>query len=145
MKFCSKCGKELHDEAVICVGCGCPIETVPKTAKNEDINEYNRLMAFVREVKTMHILGIISLVLCLGIGIIFQIINIIKLNKYMDRKAKGYKFPEFNLTNPNDIALYEDTKKKYKAANTMTGIGLLISILLIFFAFWNAIVLPLML
>lgn len=22
--FCQKCGKEIHDEAVICVGCGCP-------------------------------------------------------------------------------------------------------------------------
>ena len=25
MKFCSKCGKELHDEAIICPGCGCAI------------------------------------------------------------------------------------------------------------------------
>ena len=23
MKFCTKCGKELHDDAVICTGCGC--------------------------------------------------------------------------------------------------------------------------
>lgn len=26
MKFCQKCGKELLDEAVICVGCGCVVE-----------------------------------------------------------------------------------------------------------------------
>ena len=26
MKFCSKCGKELMDEAVICPNCGCPVE-----------------------------------------------------------------------------------------------------------------------
>lgn len=26
MKFCSKCGKELLDEAVICMGCGCATE-----------------------------------------------------------------------------------------------------------------------
>lgn len=26
MKFCSKCGKELMDEAVICIGCGCAVE-----------------------------------------------------------------------------------------------------------------------
>ena len=25
MKFCSKCGKEIMDEAVICVHCGCPV------------------------------------------------------------------------------------------------------------------------
>lgn len=27
MKYCQKCGKELYDEAVICPGCGCPVET----------------------------------------------------------------------------------------------------------------------
>ena len=26
MKFCSKCGKEIHDEAVVCVNCGCSVE-----------------------------------------------------------------------------------------------------------------------
>ena len=26
MKYCSKCGKEIMNEAVICVHCGCPIE-----------------------------------------------------------------------------------------------------------------------
>lgn len=24
--FCNKCGKEIFDEAVICVGCGCPVK-----------------------------------------------------------------------------------------------------------------------
>lgn len=40
MKYCQKCGKELLDEAVVCIGCGCPVKTtlinkVPKeTAKS---------------------------------------------------------------------------------------------------------------
>ncbi|WP_367258772.1 zinc-ribbon domain-containing protein [Ruminococcus sp.] len=25
MAFCSKCGKEIDDEAVMCVHCGCPV------------------------------------------------------------------------------------------------------------------------
>ena len=25
MKFCQKCGKELVDEAVVCIGCGCSV------------------------------------------------------------------------------------------------------------------------
>lgn len=29
MKFCQHCGKELHDEAVICTGCGCSVATEP--------------------------------------------------------------------------------------------------------------------
>ena len=37
MKFCSKCGKELVDEAVVCTGCGCAIESVSK--KEEDSNK----------------------------------------------------------------------------------------------------------
>lgn len=26
MKYCSKCGKELVDEAIICTGCGCAVD-----------------------------------------------------------------------------------------------------------------------
>jgi len=25
MMFCKKCGKEINDEAVVCVGCGCAV------------------------------------------------------------------------------------------------------------------------
>lgn len=35
MKYCSKCGKELRDEAVVCVGCGCP---VPITSASNNHN-----------------------------------------------------------------------------------------------------------
>lgn len=31
MKYCSKCGKELFDEAVLCPGCGCPVPPVQPT------------------------------------------------------------------------------------------------------------------
>ena len=31
MKFCSKCGQQLRDEAVICVHCGCEIEERKQT------------------------------------------------------------------------------------------------------------------
>jgi len=30
MKFCSKCGKELQDDAVVCVGCGCLVNSNPQ-------------------------------------------------------------------------------------------------------------------
>ena len=33
MKFCQTCGAELHDEAVVCVKCGCP---VPGTKAEEE-------------------------------------------------------------------------------------------------------------
>ena len=34
-KFCCHCGKEIMDEAVICPGCGCPVQTVNSTPKEE--------------------------------------------------------------------------------------------------------------
>lgn len=33
MKYCSKCGKEIMDDAVICPGCGCPQDN--KALKNQ--------------------------------------------------------------------------------------------------------------
>ena len=33
MKFCSKCGKEIVDEAVVCPGCGCAVANAPQTAQ----------------------------------------------------------------------------------------------------------------
>lgn len=32
MKFCTRCGKELKDAAVVCPGCGCVVNTTPQTA-----------------------------------------------------------------------------------------------------------------
>ena len=36
--FCSKCGKEIHDEAVVCVHCGCTVDgknSIASVSKNE--------------------------------------------------------------------------------------------------------------
>ncbi|MBQ3182726.1 MAG: hypothetical protein IJB24_05430 [Clostridia bacterium] len=140
MKFCSKCGKEIHDEAVICVYCGCSTE--PSVPKNTHTPEHNKLMSFVNEAKSIYIFGILSIVLCLGIGIVFQIINILKLNKYSDRQVKALVFPKFELTDSADVTAYEDAKKKIKLASTLTGIGFGISIAVIFLCFWFGIVMP---
>ena len=31
--FCSKCGKEINDEAVVCIHCGCPTSNYEKKTK----------------------------------------------------------------------------------------------------------------
>lgn len=36
MKYCSKCGKQLLDEAVVCVGCGCLVGEIPKSRNSSD-------------------------------------------------------------------------------------------------------------
>ncbi len=35
MKFCSKCGKEIHDEAVVCPNCGCSVSNTPVANEND--------------------------------------------------------------------------------------------------------------
>ena len=34
--FCSKCGKEINDEAVVCVHCGCATGNLQKESKEKD-------------------------------------------------------------------------------------------------------------
>ncbi len=34
--FCSKCGKEIDNEAVVCVHCGCPTSNFEKNNKGKD-------------------------------------------------------------------------------------------------------------
>lgn len=40
MKYCSKCGKELFDEAVVCTNCGCAVQnnTKPYAAQNDEVS-----------------------------------------------------------------------------------------------------------
>jgi len=34
--FCSKCGKEINDEAVVCVHCGCPTANYQQNIKEKE-------------------------------------------------------------------------------------------------------------
>ena len=36
MKFCTRCGKELVDDAIVCTGCGCSV-----TNKNSGVDQIN--------------------------------------------------------------------------------------------------------
>ncbi len=51
MKFCTKCGAQIHDEAVVCVNCGCPV-TSSSAAKKQSSNE-----GFDVAIKVLLILG----------------------------------------------------------------------------------------
>ena len=38
MKFCTKCGHELVDEAVVCTNCGCAVVNEVKTEKEDKVS-----------------------------------------------------------------------------------------------------------
>lgn len=129
--FCSKCGKEIHDEAVVCIHCGCAVGGNNFQHTQQHSVGYSKFKAFQENVKTIYTLGIVSLVLCLGIGIIFQIINNGKIYKYYNKQERKFIFPEFNLKDSHEIAEYESTIRKFHSARTMTLIGYCISIALL--------------
>ena len=59
MKYCSKCGKEIMDEAVVCPGCGCAtsVETAPDK------------VSVPKSAKSASVFGILSLLLLAPLGI----------------------------------------------------------------------------
>lgn len=76
MKFCEKCGKELLDEAVICVGCGCAVgEQNTQTVNNMSFDGATLLNTLSQRLNTN---GIIWLV----IGIL-QILGGIFINWFL--------------------------------------------------------------
>ena len=59
MKYCSKCGKEIMDDAVICTGCGCSVESAQKKTT----------VTVPKKAKTASVFGILSILLLAPFGI----------------------------------------------------------------------------
>ena len=74
MKFCSKCGKEIMDEAVVCIHCGCQVAPTDTSASKKSISPNSNPTRKV--VGT--IIGIAAIVIALG-AIIFGIVYAIGL------------------------------------------------------------------
>lgn len=99
MKYCTKCGKELFDEAVLCPGCGCPIAATSSTSNCTD----NLLTKLSERIKVNSIIWIVVAVLQIIIGLsgtwlplIVGILNIISAVKDMN-------YSKTVLENPNGI------------------------------------------
>ena len=115
--YCSKCGKIIDDEAVICPGCGCATANYEKLNKKEENSSYSedyvKIKEFEEAAKSIHTLGIISLVLCLGIGIIFSIATWVKI--------KNTTIPKISPKNPNEKSIFERSKRNLKTGLTFSG------------------------
>lgn len=126
--YCKKCGKEIFDEAVVCPHCGCSTENY-QTSSNNNVSDadYPKFQAYKEKVNSAFILAIISLVTCLGIGIIFELIWLFTFRKLT--------VPNIKLKNPRNIAEFESTQRKFKNANIIWSVAWLISWLIIIIAF----------
>ena len=71
MKYCTKCGKEILDDAVICMNCGCMVE------QNNTGNFVTSLTEQEKKTQTSLILGIIGIVFAWIFALIGHITSII--------------------------------------------------------------------
>ena len=81
--FCSKCGKEIFDEAVVCPNCGCMVKDFSQiknrdNTENQKINEYGEKQG----------LAIAALACGFLIPIVGLILGIIGTVKYKTEKYK---------------------------------------------------------
>ncbi len=122
MKFCSKCGKQLMDESVICPGCGCPTADyaqAPKSASTYS-SDYPIVQEFASKAKRVKNLGIVAAILCCGIGIFFSIAiwsmtgGGIRIDK-MD-------IPNVNPTDPREIAEFEEAKRNMALGKKLAAV-----------------------
>ena len=115
MKFCSRCGKELFDEAVICPGCGC---ATGAPNQSTGVSIAPQLNDFKSRVNGYFVRSIFGLILALGIGFIFIIINLVK----KDALEKTV----LNPTIPAEIAEYQSARGRLRAGIVMTAIAALL-------------------
>ncbi|MBQ7923857.1 MAG: zinc ribbon domain-containing protein [Clostridia bacterium] len=54
MAFCSKCGKEVHEKAEICVHCGCRIKAVPILTGNDGKKSFVFFLLFSRVYRELY-------------------------------------------------------------------------------------------
>lgn len=112
--YCSKCGKELEDEAMICPQCGCATSNYYKTnTPKGDVNtkDYLKIHEFYQKAKCWRNLGIWATVLMFGIGFIFTIIACIVY--------RGLKVPVVTTTNVKELAELEEGKRFYKTGRIL--------------------------
>ena len=99
MKFCTHCGKELFDEAVICPGCGCAVGTasVPAAGKNDLLTKLSE------RVKMNAIIWIVIGVLQVIIGLCGTWLPLIVGVLNLVSAAKDMTYSKTVLENPNGV------------------------------------------
>lgn len=122
MKFCQKCGKELNDDAVICIGCGCAVPTAKESAPTHTSTQTPAAesASYSSDSAASDGLGITSIVLG-AIGIPFSLLLAIT----------GYFFGGAGLA----LAIISSKKNPF---SNKGKVGLILSIITLTCAFVNS-------
>ena len=126
--YCSKCGQEIHSEAMICPFCGCATNNFSNsTTANNSLysTDYLRIHEFSAKASTIKTLGIFAAIFMFGFGIIFSIIIWVK--------TSNMKVPKVHTTNPNELAELADAQRKVDLGERLACLPLIPVILLLLF------------
>ena len=88
MKYCTRCGTQLVDEAVVCTGCGCAVETIPAKKGNSKLANIAKIFMIIGCVLT----GFSLIPLCWTIPMTLYYCNAIKNN---EKVGIGFKICSF--------------------------------------------------
>ena len=122
MSFCKNCGTNIGNNK-FCANCGTPsnIASYAPSPSNRHSAYYHDICDYSRAAKSVFVFGLLSLIFCMGIGLIFQIICFIKiprLSKYDTLLIKGIK-----SALPEEIETLKAAKKSASSGTTMCLIG----------------------
>lgn len=111
MKYCTKCGSQIHDEAVICVHCGCAVEGTVNKNRNTDDELLKTLSERVKiDAIIWLVIGIIQIVtgafFIVGILNIISAINDLKYSKEVLDNPTGIVERYEPLTMPIIVLVY---------------------------------------
>lgn len=140
MKFCSKCGKELMDEAVVCPGCGCPTGGYSQNHSNPSSysSDYPIVKEFASKARTVKNLGIVALILCCGIGIFFSIAIWVMAGGGI--RIDKFNIPNVNLSDPREIAEFEEAKRNMALGKKFAAVPYSVVIICLAIVLWCVVV-----
>ena len=132
--FCKNCGSDVGENK-FCANCGTAVaDTNPSIATPSGYSSYYpQICEYERKATSIFVFGILSLVFCMGIGLIFEIVSIIISSKMKQFRPLLEK--DLPITNPIEIDKLNNAKKKHKTGAILTRVayGITITLLTVLF------------
>lgn len=112
MKYCSHCGKEIFDEAVVCPNCGCIVNG--KKMKKRNVHKCNDFLCLLKAKKE------IVLVACAAVLLLIISVTVLNNKNIFDNISSGMSMEEVHsrLGEPDEVSdsryneydIYNDVK-----------------------------------
>lgn len=139
--FCKICGTDIG-ESKFCPNCGASSSATSSVVSSHSAY-YHQICDYARDVNSFFVFGLLSMLFCMGIGLIFEIICLIKgtamQKTYQSILAKDFALPD----HPDEWEKFRNAQAKHKSGSIMFAIGFGVTVLLLFIlgcvAFVNAI------